>query len=843
MALTIVTLNFGAINHLAKNGLVRVLVVAAPRPVDLADSPMSTSIDQDAPSTNKIMLIKLKWIYKANADEFGRVLKNKARLVGQGFMQEEGIDFEESLAPVARIKAIYTPMVEKNKLDEDLQGTPVDATLYHGMIGSFMYLTSSRPDLIYAVCLCAQYQAKPTEKHLNAVKKIFRYLKRTINMVLWIPGQEFDEPPSEEEVLSFIRELDHSGEIKYITDLTGYHEIRLQHKDTQVYGAILLKSMTIQAMLDSVAYKTYYAIASRSEPLNLKKTKMKSDSTISSEETPSKKKPTKAKKDVPSTKKLTTKPKLTKKKAPVKADRDKRFLMSNNTRSLVWMKELVLNQGFLMYPNMILKVTKSLGVIGENDDDDDTEDDEGNDDSDGNDDDNDGDDDNDANDDDDSDHERTKSDRDENPNLNQFNEEHKEEEEENVDEFTDKEDDLNNANEENEEELDDGFEQEEEEDAHVIFTAIHDTQKTEGPMQSSSISSNFTRKLLNFGNISPADNEIASLRETTVRHEEPSGQTSTFFTVPITIRRGTKRRKSSKEADSPKYLRSKKGKSSSSSKDTSCSHHKSSGKSAHAEELSHTVEDFEVQKNQEFDTSNKDEQPDDEAVPKNDWFKKPERPSTPDPDWNKRQHVDFRLPQTWISVIARAEKHPNSFDVLMDTPINFSAFAKTERLDWHNPKGKPYPFVLCKPLPLIPDHRGHQAIPQDYFINNDLEYLKGLANLMIDECYDLNVALCMFTRRFVIQRRVEVLQLGVESYQKKLNLTKPDTFRQDLKKRTAYIGYLDPQRVIYEDQNNKNILMCIDELHKFNDGTLDSVRTTLHDITLGIRMEYLPKKK
>ncbi|GJT62805.1 retrovirus-related pol polyprotein from transposon TNT 1-94 [Tanacetum coccineum] len=72
-----------------------------------------------------------------------------------------------------------------NKLDEDLQGKQVDATLYRGMIGSLMYLTSSRPDLIYAVCLCARYQAKPTEKHLQAVKRIFRYLKGTINMGLW----------------------------------------------------------------------------------------------------------------------------------------------------------------------------------------------------------------------------------------------------------------------------------------------------------------------------------------------------------------------------------------------------------------------------------------------------------------------------------------------------------------------------------------------------------------------------------------------------------------------------------------------------------------------------------
>ncbi|GJR37596.1 retrovirus-related pol polyprotein from transposon TNT 1-94 [Tanacetum coccineum] len=81
--------------------------------------------------------------------------------------------------------SIDTLMVEKSKLDEDLQGKPVDATLYRGMIGSLMYLTSSRPDLIYAVCLCARYQGKSTEKHLNAVKWIFQYLKGSINMGLW----------------------------------------------------------------------------------------------------------------------------------------------------------------------------------------------------------------------------------------------------------------------------------------------------------------------------------------------------------------------------------------------------------------------------------------------------------------------------------------------------------------------------------------------------------------------------------------------------------------------------------------------------------------------------------
>nr|GEV55549.1 retrovirus-related Pol polyprotein from transposon TNT 1-94 [Tanacetum cinerariifolium] len=81
--------------------------VAALRAVVLAKSLVSTSIDLDAPPTNKVLLIKLKWIYKVKKDEFGGVLKNKARLVVQGFRQEEGINFEEPFAPVARIEAIH----------------------------------------------------------------------------------------------------------------------------------------------------------------------------------------------------------------------------------------------------------------------------------------------------------------------------------------------------------------------------------------------------------------------------------------------------------------------------------------------------------------------------------------------------------------------------------------------------------------------------------------------------------------------------------------------------------------------------------------------------------------
>ncbi|GKD58640.1 hypothetical protein Tco_1296149, partial [Tanacetum coccineum] len=80
---------------------------------------------------------------------------------------------------------IGTPMEIKDKLDLDQNGTLVDATIYSSMIGALMYLTSSRLDIVHATCLCAQHQAKPTEKNLKEVKKIFRYLWRTINIGLW----------------------------------------------------------------------------------------------------------------------------------------------------------------------------------------------------------------------------------------------------------------------------------------------------------------------------------------------------------------------------------------------------------------------------------------------------------------------------------------------------------------------------------------------------------------------------------------------------------------------------------------------------------------------------------
>ncbi|GJR59349.1 hypothetical protein Tco_1501511 [Tanacetum coccineum] len=80
---------------------------------------------------------------------------------------------------------VDTPMVEKSKLDEDKEGKAVDPSHYRGMIGTLLYLTASRPDLQFAICMCSRYQARPTENHLNAVKMIFRYLKGTVHRGLW----------------------------------------------------------------------------------------------------------------------------------------------------------------------------------------------------------------------------------------------------------------------------------------------------------------------------------------------------------------------------------------------------------------------------------------------------------------------------------------------------------------------------------------------------------------------------------------------------------------------------------------------------------------------------------
>jgi hypothetical protein len=80
-----------------------------------------------------------------------------------------------------------TPMSTADKLDKDQSGKSVCQTTYRGMIGSLLYLTASRPDIMFSTCLCARYQSEPKESHLKAVKRIFRYLKGTPNLGLWYP--------------------------------------------------------------------------------------------------------------------------------------------------------------------------------------------------------------------------------------------------------------------------------------------------------------------------------------------------------------------------------------------------------------------------------------------------------------------------------------------------------------------------------------------------------------------------------------------------------------------------------------------------------------------------------
>nr|GEW37892.1 ribonuclease H-like domain-containing protein [Tanacetum cinerariifolium] len=202
------------------------------------------------------------------------VAESSSHNIAKGYAHEEGIDFEESFAPAARLeakeevyvaqpdgfvdpdhpekvyrlrKALYglkqaprawtsdppipkcylyqsgqvhfrntsqawygqrskhcTPMATKPKLDADFSGNSVDETDYHSKIRSLMYLTSSRPDIVQAVCFCARYQSRPTKKYLKEVKMIFRYLRGIVNVGLWYPkGSSFK--------LTAFSDVDHAG--------------------------------------------------------------------------------------------------------------------------------------------------------------------------------------------------------------------------------------------------------------------------------------------------------------------------------------------------------------------------------------------------------------------------------------------------------------------------------------------------------------------------------------------------------------------------------------------------------------------------------------------------------
>ncbi|GJU31387.1 hypothetical protein Tco_1174976 [Tanacetum coccineum] len=157
--------------------------------------------------------------------------------------------------------------------------------------------------------------------------------------------------------------------------------------------------------------------------------------------------------------------------------------------------------------------------------------------------------------------------------------------------------------------------------------------------------------------------------------------------------------------------------------------------------------------------------------------------------------------------------------------------------------------------------RGRLIIPYDHFINNDLEYLKGGSSsrkyiTSITKTKAADYGHVKWIKDKIPRSTWSEVQVvydkhaywrtyhwgpKFESYQKKINLTKPDTYRSVISKKTPYTAYRDIQGIIYQDDMNRNRLMRADKLHKLSDGTLNHVRTSLNDIATGIQMEYLPK--
>ncbi|GJS78549.1 retrovirus-related pol polyprotein from transposon TNT 1-94 [Tanacetum coccineum] len=197
------------------------------------------------PQPRNMTIIGAKWVFRNKLDENGIVSRNKARLVAQGYNQQEGVDYDETYALVARLESIrillayacaldfklfqidvksaflnsfineevyvaqppgfidFEKMNHVYKLKKALNGLKqapkawlfmkdkecesVDSTKYRGMIGCLLYLTASRPDIMFSICLCARFQEAPKTSHLEAVKRIFRYIKGTMHLGLWYP--------------------------------------------------------------------------------------------------------------------------------------------------------------------------------------------------------------------------------------------------------------------------------------------------------------------------------------------------------------------------------------------------------------------------------------------------------------------------------------------------------------------------------------------------------------------------------------------------------------------------------------------------------------------------------
>ncbi|GKB11852.1 hypothetical protein Tco_0845775 [Tanacetum coccineum] len=233
--------------------------------------------------------------------------------------------------------------------------------------------------------------------------------------------------------------------------------------------------------------------------------------------------------------------------------------------------------------------------------------------------------------------------------------------------------------------------------------------------------------------------------------------------------------------------------------------------------------------------------------------------------------VEDKPPQSWMTQLAQASGTQSSFNEFLATPIDFSAFImnqlKLNNLTQDVLTGPTYdPGQEFEEPPLEEDILSLLETLDTlrfYGYATNMETLKdvysrhmiiAVTSLKIMEFFgykDLEEITVRrqddqlsrfregdFKRLLLVQERVEDLQLAVESYQKKRNLLRPDSYRLDLRKMTRYTAYHNIQGIIYQDDMDINRLMRTDELYKFSDDTLNHVCTALNDIATGIQMEY-----
>nr|GEX97490.1 copia protein [Tanacetum cinerariifolium] len=138
------------------------------------------SNEELVPQPKNMAIIGTKWVFRNKLDENGVVSRNKARLVAQGYNQQEGIDYDETYALVARLESIRILLAYVCTLDFKLFQMDVK-------VHSLTVLSTKRPDIMFSVCLCSRFQEAPKTSHLEAVKRIFRYSIGNMHLGLWYP--------------------------------------------------------------------------------------------------------------------------------------------------------------------------------------------------------------------------------------------------------------------------------------------------------------------------------------------------------------------------------------------------------------------------------------------------------------------------------------------------------------------------------------------------------------------------------------------------------------------------------------------------------------------------------